>query len=41
MGGHVLKDGRRLGQARLTAITTAITDALYEALLPVKDPRVR
>ena len=37
MGGHVLKDGRRLGQARVTAITTAITDALYEALLPLKD----
>jgi hypothetical protein len=37
VGGHVLKDGRRLGQARLTAITTAITDALYEALLPLKD----
>jgi hypothetical protein len=37
VGGHVLKDGRRLGQARLTAITTAITDALYEALLPVRD----
>ena len=37
VGGHVLKDGRRLGQARITAITTAITDALYEALLPLKD----
>ena len=37
VGGHILKDGRRLGQARVTAITTAITDALYEALLPVKD----
>ena len=37
VGGHVLKDGRRLGQARVSAITTAITDALYEALLPVKD----
>jgi hypothetical protein len=37
VGGHILKDGRRLGQARLTAITTAITDVLYEALLPVKD----
>jgi hypothetical protein len=37
IGGHVLKDGRRLGQARVTAITTAVTDALYEALLPVKD----
>jgi hypothetical protein len=37
VGGHVLRDGRRLGQARIAAITTAITDALYEALLPVKD----
>ena len=37
VGGHVLKDGRRLGQARLTAITTAVIDALYEALLPAKD----
>ena len=36
-GGHVLKDGRRLGQARVSAITTAITDALYEALLPIHD----
>jgi hypothetical protein len=35
VGGHVLKDGRRL--AHLTAINTAITDALYEALLPLKD----
>lgn len=37
VGGHVLKDGRRLGEARLAAITTAITDTLYEALLLVKD----
>lgn len=37
VGGHVLKDGRRLGQARITAITTAVTDTLYEALLPLKD----
>jgi hypothetical protein len=28
----VLKDGRRLGQARLTAITTAVTDAIYEKI---------
>jgi hypothetical protein len=37
VGGHVLKDGRRLGQARVTAITTAIIDPLYEALLLLKD----
>jgi hypothetical protein len=37
VGGHVLKDGRRLGQARVTAITAAVTDALYDVLLPVKD----
>jgi hypothetical protein len=35
VGGYVLKDGRRLGQARLTAITTAVTDAIYEKLLVV------
>jgi hypothetical protein len=33
VGGYILKDGRRLGQARLTAITTAVTDAVYEKLL--------
>ena len=37
VGGYVLKDGRRLGQARLTAITTAVTDALYEKLLIVTE----
>jgi hypothetical protein len=37
VGGHVLKDGRRLDQARVTAITTAVTDALYEKLLLVTD----
>jgi len=37
VGGHVLKDGRRLGQVRLTTITTAVTDALYERLLIVTD----
>jgi hypothetical protein len=30
--GYVLKDGRRLGQAQLTAITTAVTDAIYERI---------
>jgi hypothetical protein len=35
VGGYVLKDGRRLGQARLALITTAITDAIYEKLLVV------
>jgi hypothetical protein len=37
VGGYVLKDGRRLGQARLTAITTAVTDAVYEKLLVVTE----
>jgi hypothetical protein len=33
VGGYVLKDGRRLGQSRLNAITTAVTDMLYEKLI--------
>jgi hypothetical protein len=37
VGGHVLKDGRRLGQVRVTTINTAVTDALYEKLLIVTD----
>ena len=37
VGGYVLKDGRRLGQVRLTAINTAIVDAVYEKLLVVKE----
>jgi len=37
VGGYVLKDGRRLGQARLTQITTAVTDAIYEKLLVVTE----
>jgi hypothetical protein len=37
VGGYVLKDGRRLCQARLTQITTAITDAIYEKLLVVTE----
>ena len=37
VGGHALKDSRRLGQVRVTTITTAVTDALYEKLLIVTD----
>jgi hypothetical protein len=37
VGGYVLKDGRRLGEARLAAITTAITDAVYEKLVIVTE----
>jgi hypothetical protein len=37
VGGYVLKDGRRLGEARLTAITTAVTDAVYEKLLVITE----
>jgi hypothetical protein len=33
VGCHVLKDGRRLGQARVSAIDTALIDDLYEKLL--------
>jgi hypothetical protein len=37
VGGYVMKDGRRLGEVRLTAITTAVVDALYEKLLFVTE----
>jgi hypothetical protein len=37
VGRYVLKDGRRLGQARLSAITTAVTDDLYGKLLVVTE----
>src|SRR5262249_53267156 len=37
VGEHVLKDGRRLGGVRLTAIDTANVDALYERLLIIKE----
>jgi hypothetical protein len=37
VGGHVLKDGRKLGTVRLTAIDTAVVDALYDKLLVVKE----
>jgi hypothetical protein len=36
VGGYVLKDGKRLGEKRLTAIDTALTDDLYEKLLVLK-----
>jgi len=37
VGDHVLKDGRRLGNVRLTAIDTAVADALYARLLTIKE----
>jgi hypothetical protein len=39
VGGHVLKDGRRLGQVRITAIDTALVDELYEKLLIITDAK--
>ncbi len=36
VGGYVLKDGRRLGTAKLTSITTALVDELYGKLLVIK-----
>jgi hypothetical protein len=36
VGRYVLKDGSRLGEKRLTAIDTALTDDLYEKLLILK-----
>jgi hypothetical protein len=37
VGGHVLKDGRRLGVVKLTAIDTSVVDDLFEKLLLVKE----
>ena len=37
VGGHVLKDGRRLGEVRLTVTNTAVADAVYERLLVVTE----
>lgn len=37
VGGYILKDGRRLGAARISAITTAVTDAVYEKLSVVTE----
>jgi transposase len=36
-GGHVLKDGRRLGVLYASLITTAIVNAPYEKLLVAKE----
>jgi len=36
VGGYILRDGKRLGEKRLTAIDTALTDDLYERLLILK-----
>jgi hypothetical protein len=36
VGNYVLKDSRRLGQAKANIITTAVTDDLYEKLLVLK-----
>src|SRR6202007_941037 len=33
VGGYVLKEGKRLGEKRLSSIDTALTDDLYEKLL--------
>lgn len=41
VGQHVMRDGRRLGSVSLTAITTAVIDALYEKLLVADDGRER
>jgi hypothetical protein len=37
VGGYILKDGRRLGALPVTAITTAVTDALYDKLIVVQE----
>jgi hypothetical protein len=37
VGGYVLKNGRKLGTLRLTAIDTSVVDELYDKLLVVKE----
>jgi hypothetical protein len=37
IGGYVMRDGRRPGTMPLGSITTAVTDALYEKLLIIKE----
>jgi hypothetical protein len=37
VGGYELKDGRRLGTMPLAAVTTAVTDALYDKLIVVQE----
>jgi hypothetical protein len=41
VGQYTMRDGRRLGTVSLAAITTAVTDALYERLLIADDGRER
>lgn len=41
VGQYVMKDGRQLGTVSLSAITTAVIDALYEKLLTASDGRSR
>jgi hypothetical protein len=41
VGRYTMKDGRRLGTVSLAAITTAVTDALYEKLLAASEGRER
>jgi hypothetical protein len=41
VGQYAMKDGRRLGTVSLAAITTAVTDALYEKLLVASDGHER
>jgi hypothetical protein len=41
VGQYTMKDARRLGTVSLAAITTAVTDALYEKLLIASDGRER
>jgi hypothetical protein len=36
VGGYMLKDGKRLGEKRLSAIDTALTDDLYEKIMILK-----
>src|SRR5262249_50223112 len=37
VGGHILRDGRRLGNVRAEAVDTAVVDTLYEKLLVIKE----
>jgi hypothetical protein len=37
VGGYLLKDGKRLGEARLTSVTSAVVDSLYEKLLVIRE----
>jgi hypothetical protein len=39
VGGHKMTDGRSLGQVQLSKIDTAVIDALYVKLLPLKNDK--